>query len=382
MSHEQIPAGPAFPKLIGLPAVERRAIIPVAAQSEVRTAADLPNRLLFGDLVEASFKFEKKGWSAEWRDPDGHLTRYRYAGGLSSLELTYAGDTVVTLTTAERFDELRHTVQTIHPGGWLEKLAADLEARLNVRVFPHREEDSVAGDFPDGHMLTLVMPVPADRMMTLFDLHKTMRQDSALRTGIDAYLRYGFSVVNYIEGRNHPMLAHPAGLVLHHVNALGTPAAEAPQREEDEDGVHAWTLQRSHYVYVAHCHLRDARRFIDRLAGAGFIGSIDSGREGYPDGPEFGAALLPSGYEYAANNAWWFDAGRRRRMFYPRFADPADRESLGAGSGELWVKALLREAMKAAEYTRADTARAFAEGLRQANGQPSVSSEGLPGKPH
>ena len=375
-------SSPAFPKLIRLPEISRPAVLPVLEQRHVHSAADLPGRLFFGDLVADTFKHEKKGWSAEWRDADGHKTRYRYAGGLSSLELSYAGDDVVTLTTAERFDELRHTVQTIHPGGWLEKLAAELEGSLNLRVFPHREEDGVIGGFPDGHMLTLIMPVAADRVMGLYDTHKLMQQDASLRTGIDAYLRYGFSVVNYIEGRNHPMLAHPAGLVLHHVNALGTPAAQEPEREVDVDGGIAWTLRRSHYVYVAHCTLRDARRFIERLVDAGFIAAAGSGREGYPDGPEFAAALLPYGYEYAAQNAWWFDAARRRRMFYPQFADSADRDALGAGSGDLWIKAMLRDAGKAAELTRADTARAFAEGLSQPSVRAGVADGEGPGRTH
>ncbi len=366
---------PAFPKLLKLPAIERPYTLPVLAPAEVKSAADLPDRLLLGDLVPDSFRFEKKGWSAEWRDPDGYRTRFRYAGNLSSLELDYRGDEAVTLTTAERFADLGQTVQTIHPGAWLDKLARHLEGRYNLRVFPHREDDAVGGAFPDGHLLCLVMPVAAERLMELFELHKRLQKDAAIRTGIDAYLRLGFSVVNYLEGRNPPMLAHPAGLVLHHVNALGTPAAEMPVREEDEEGLAAWTLRRSHYLYVAHLHLREAARFAARLAEAGLLGAADGG-EGYPRGPEFAAALLPFGYEYAAQNAYWFDKDRRRRMFYPSFADADDRNALGAvqggAGGDLWTKALIRDAMKLSEQFKADTARGFAEGLAVGMGRPEA----------
>jgi hypothetical protein len=219
------------------------------------------------------------------------------------------------------------------------------------------------------------MPVAAERLMDLFELHKRLQKDAAIRTGIDAYLRLGFSVVNYLEGRNPPMLAHPAGLVLHHVNALGTPAAEMPVREEDEEGLAAWTLRRSHYLYVAHLHLREAARFAARLAEAGLLGAADGG-EGYPRGPEFAAALLPFGYEYAAQNAYWFDKDRRRRMFYPSFADADDRNALGAvqggAGGDLWTKALIRDAMKLSEQFKADTARGFAEGLAVGMGRPEA----------
>lgn len=354
---------PAFPKLLRLPEIERPVILPVAMPAEVKSADDLPSRLLFGDLVPGSFKKQKKGWVAEWRDTDGHQTRFRYAGGLSGLELRFMDDEVVTLVSIERFADLAQSAQNIHPGAWLDKLGQQLEAQYNLRVFPHREEDAVGADFPDGHLLTLVMPVPADRLMALYDLHKQLQLDGDIKTGIDAYARLHFSVVNYIEGRNHPMLAHPAGLVLQHVNALGTPAAEMPVREEDEEGTAAWTLQRSHYLYIAHCHLRELNRFVARLAQAGFIAAPGTGKEGWPHGPEFGAALIPFGYEYAAQNAWWFDKDRRRRMFYPNFGDADDRNQLGGQSGDIWIKALIRDALKAAEFNKADTARVFAEGM-------------------
>ncbi len=362
---------PTVPKLLPLPAVQRPYTVPVDAMAEVKSAADLPSRLFLGDLVSDSFKPVKKGWVAEWRDVAGHLTRFRYAGGLSSLELSFAGDEAVSLVSALRFAELGASVQGIHPGAWLAKLGEQLEATYNLRVFPHREDDAVAGDFPDGHLVSLVLPAPADRLMVLYELHKAMQNDAAIRTPIDAYLRYTFSSVNYIEGRNHPMLGLPVGLVLHHVNALGTPAAEMPLRELDEEGVAAWTLQRGHYLYVAHCRLREAARLIDSLAKAGFIGPAASGREGWPYGAEFGAALLPFGYEYAAANAWWFDSGRNRRMFYPKFADPDDRQSMAGNSGDIWIKALIRDAAKAAEFCRTDTVKVFSEGMAEAAGKPA-----------
>lgn len=365
---------PAFPKLIQLPAIQRPVRVPVDKLAEVKSADDLPDRLLLGDLVPDSFKHVKKGWTAEWRDADGHSAKFRFAGGLSSLELRYDGDEAVTLVTAERFAELAQTIQNLHPGAWLAKLAEKLEAGYNLRVFPHREEDAVGGDFPDGHLLSLVMPVPAERLMELYDLHKRLQSNADIRGGIDGYVRYGFSVVNYVEGRNHPMLAHPVGLVLHHVNALGTPAAEMPQREEDEEGTAAWTLQRSHYLYVVHIHLRDAARFVAKLAEAGLIAVAGSGREGWPAGAEYGAVILPFGYEYAAANAWWFDRQGSRRMFYPKFADTDDRNQMGGHSGDVWLKALIRDARKAAEACRADTARVFAEGLSQDEARPEGPS--------
>jgi hypothetical protein len=362
---------PAFPKLLALPVVERPYRMPVAAFAEVRSAADLPDRLLLGDLVPESFRREKKGWSAEWIDPDGHRARFRHAGGLASLELAYRGEEVVTLTTAERFAELAQTVQTLHPAPWLDILSRHLEGRYNLKVFPPREDQPVSGDFPDGHLLALVMPVPADRLMALFDLHKALQGEAAIRTGLAAYLRLGFSVVNYIEGRNPEMFAHPAGLVLHHVNALGTPAAEMPVRETDAEGLAAWTLRRSHYLYVAHLHLREVARVVRRLAEAGFISQeVGAPREGYPHGAEFGAALLPFGYEYAVKNAWWFDRDRRRRMFYPAFADADDRNALGSQRGDVWIRALIRDAQKQSERLKAETARAFAEGLAAGMGRP------------
>jgi len=364
-------APPAFPKLIRLPDIQRPPQVPVATLAEVKSAADLPNRLLLGDLDPASFTLQKKGWAATWRDTDGHLTRLRYAGHLSGLELSFAGDEVVTLVSAERFADLAQSAQNIHPGAWLDQLGQQFAARYNLKTFPLREDDAVGADFPDGHLFTLVMPVPADRLLALFDLHKRLQENVAIRAGIDAYVRLHFSVVNYIEGRNHPMLAHPAGLVLQHVNALGTPAAAMPVREEDDDGVAAWTLQRSHYLYIAHCHLRDLARFVAALAESGFIGDAGSAQEGWPHAAEYGAALLPFGYEYVAKNVWWFDAERRRRLVYPTLGDADERSQLGGQGGDIWTKALIRDAMKAAEANKIETVRAYAEGLATANGRPS-----------
>ncbi|TSA19831.1 MAG: hypothetical protein D4R70_06725 [Betaproteobacteria bacterium] len=327
--------------------------LPVARFDAVKTAADLPDRLFMGRLEADSFRLEKKGWRADWRSPDG-LTRFRHAGHLSSLELQWMGEEAVTLVTAEAFSELAQTVQNIHPEAWMRRLAERLEAQWNVRVFPHREEDAVVSAFPDGYQLTLLLPVAADRLMALFDLHQAWATEQVF--ALEAHLRLHFSVVNYIEGRNPPMLAHPAGLVMHHVNALGTPAAEAPEKESDPDGEVAWTLRRSHYLYTAHIALVDAPVVIERLAAAGFIGAAG-------DALEMGAALMPLGYEYAAQNAWWFDTARARRIFYPTLGDSEDRNALASNSSAIWNKALIRDAQKAAEQCKADTARAVMEGL-------------------
>lgn len=363
-------AAPAFPKLLPLPKIERPLSLPMDTLSEVKSAADLPGRMILGDLASDSFKFEKKGWSAEWRDAGGHKAKFRFAGGLSSLELGFAGDELVTLVNVERFADLDGIVQNLHPGAWMEKLGAGLSARYNIKVFPHREDDAVAGNFADGPLLTLVMPVPADRLLALFDLHKQLQSDAGIHGNIDGYARLHFSVVNYLEGRNPGMLGHPVGLVLHHVNALGTPAGEMPAREEDETGSAAWTLRRSHYLYIAHCSLRDAASLAERLATAGFIGAA-GGREGYPNAVEFGAALMPFGYEYVVKNVYWFDAERRRRVFYPDLGDSADRNALGAHSGDIWIKSLLRDAQKLAEQFKADTAKSFAEGMARQGENPA-----------
>jgi hypothetical protein len=143
---------------------------------------------------------------------------------------------------------------------------------------------------------------------------------------------------------------------------LGTPAAELPARETDAEGSVAWTLRRGHYLYVAHVHLRDAARLVERLAEAGFVGRKGAG-DGYPHGTEFAAALLPFGYEYVAKNAWWFDAEGRKRVFYPSFADADDRNALAANSGEVFVKSLLRDAVRTSLAFKGDTAREFMGGM-------------------
>ncbi len=110
---------------------------------------------------------------------------------------------------------------------------------------------------------------------------------------------------------------------------------------------------------------------MSRLAGAGFIAKAGEAREGYPHAPKFGAALLPFGYEYAAKNAYWFDRDRRRRMVYPVFAEADDRNALGSQGGEVWIRALIRDAQKKSEQLKTDTARAFVEGLAAGMGRPA-----------
>lgn len=346
----------AFPKFIRLPTIERPFVMPVVRFDEVKSAADLPSRLGFGDVDPTHFQSEKKGWRAEWRSPDGGLTRFRYAGHLSSLELAWFGEEAVTLTTVESFADLALTMQGLNPAVWMTALDAHWSAVANVRVFPHREEDTVVAGFPDGYRVTLIMPVTADRLMSLFELHQRGQDDPAFAGPIEAFVRLHYSVVNYLEGRNPPILSHPAGLVLSHVNALGTPAAEAPLREVDPDGESAWTLRRSHYLYTAQISLRDVPQLLARLKAEDFIGPVGSA-------VELGAVLFPLGYEYAAHNAWWFDAMRNRRVFYPTLGDADDRNASAHHSGELWNKALVRDAQRLAEQCKADTVRAFVEGM-------------------
>ncbi len=84
-----------LPPVIPLPQIDRPYAGTDCSPSEVKSPADLPNRLFLGDLDEQSFQSSANGWSAAYLDDDGETRvdiNYDHKADRLAMSQTWRGD--------------------------------------------------------------------------------------------------------------------------------------------------------------------------------------------------------------------------------------------------------------------------------------------------
>lgn len=92
------------------------------------------------------------------------------------------------------------------------------------------------------------------------------------------------------------------------------------QPPDDESPV--ITVRRNHYILRIGCAFRELERIIWFLKILGLLGRQQNPYvlEGYPNGAEFGAFVIPSGAELLLERVSVFDGACSRRVIYPQSA--------------------------------------------------------------
>jgi hypothetical protein len=290
----------------------------VSTADRVRSVQDLPSRLLLGQLDEASFATTEDGWRARYRGEATEIDLTWGRNGLSVRQqwhgheaITDIGDGTFAKLVQAGFCHLE----------WLRDLPTVLAPALNVFVETGAGGPPMACYYPDGLMLTLLLPVALERLDVCPVLMGHLDEEPRILAPVLAELQLGWSVVNYIEGGSPHVNSPPDAVDEYTLNVLGLPTLEPAQVDTRGDGVRALTVRRRHFQLVMQAFLCDLPQVLIQLARHGLLARRpDPGEphpERYPDSPEYSAVVLPAAMGLLVEQLVFFDDARTRRVVYP-----------------------------------------------------------------
>ena len=254
-----------FPPYIPLGTVSRPQRPALLPYREITAAGELPDRLVFGDLLPETFTLSESGWEVRYRDGDGngidlHLDR-------ETLKSTsyFLGESSFSIGTPTQ-DALQFRL-SLAGEFWAETLKHFLESRYPLVVFGNGDEDLF---IPDGWGVLFMVPVTVDQLPDVVRFHDALEHDPQLRTYQAGELILLSSATNYVEGAAPAGCADSMDLMSRHLHLFNTPVTYQPVRETSGDAA-AWTFRRSAYVYRLSSFMRDAPRIAELLKSAGLL---------------------------------------------------------------------------------------------------------------
>lgn len=317
-----------FPKAIPFPRIGRPHRPGCGGLAGVRTAGDLPGRLIFGDQDEASFKATAEGWEVAYRDGSGNGLELSVSDGQFLAKPTFLGASGLSCGPV---DPARAFVELLNLGAaqWQARLKHHVEAHHPVTVHEHDPDQPTALYIPDGWLFTLLVPVAPEVLPRLLEWHLSLADDSRLAAGMTGSVALAFNAVNYIEGRWQEE-RDPDALAIRSLALTGTPLTGEVRRETGRDGTCALTVRRVAYAHRCTAFLRDLPFIVASLDAADLL----------PAEPDLRAAIVPSALALAAESMSWLPPGRDCRITWAWLEDQAagilaDRDATAASARQL-----------------------------------------------
>ena len=299
--------------------------------STVSHPSDLPSRLFLGLIDISTFTRSENGWTVCYvgDEPDTRVElEWDHETGILSLTQLWRG-LIGTMCGSDDddFRELIRKAYTVFPGNWDANAKHDLESRYNLRYLEAAPDAPVFRGFPDGAFKTVVCPVPISQLRHSVDWARSVRETPEL-SPVSSFLRFGFSVINYVDGKNTHPFDHEVTAAVTTMMEWGLPPFTPPRWETAEDGTRALTVTRTHYWFVVQCPFRILEPTIESLTRFNLLGELC-------DGPfvavtpmcerfEATSFVLPSGLEAMGSEVCFFDTDARRRFYTTSICGPSD----------------------------------------------------------
>ena len=297
-----------FPTYISFPRIGRPHRPLRTTLADVMEKADLPDRLLFGELVDDSFRKDPSGWSVAYRDGFGNGVDLEVSGEKFRATPFFLGKKSFSIGPATRKESFLQLI-ALASDHWALALKEHLEARYPVNVAESPEPLPIACYLPDGWLRTLLIPVPEERLGDVLRFHLALADDPLLGAPQMGSLALQPQVINYVEGCAPEGCDEPSSLVLRHLLSCNTPLLCEPVREEGNDGTAAWTLRRLAYLYRCSCFLRDVPRVMEKLFAAGLLSTE----------PDLWSSIVPAELAHAAEYISWWSGKRECRSTWIGF---------------------------------------------------------------
>ena len=282
----------------------------------VKSAADLPQYLILGDLDPSTFDQSASGWSARWQGTESDTYfDVAYKADVTRWEIrqTWCGlDGGFSLYPARILLDkvIVQALYTQFPGNWDGAAKSQLETAYQVTVVEQQEDAHTFCGIPDGAFRTIIFPIAVRNLHPIRKWIQDLVEESPLTYPINVDAKLVFQVLNYLEGKAPDWTTQQAVAFNQSVIETGLTPHGFPVREVANDGSAAWTLRREIYFLFIRLPFAGLTDFLIRMTSAN--GPIRASFD--PDLRfELRPVVIPAAFEIQTESVTLWDQARTTR---------------------------------------------------------------------
>ena len=336
----------------------------------VRSAEDLPQYLILGDLDPSTFQLSAGGWSARWQgtEDDTHLdVTYKAQAGRWEVRQTWCGLDGGFSTYPARMPLDKLIGQTLYmqfPRNWDREAKSQLETAYQITVVEQPDNAYTFCGIPDGAFRTIVFPMAVRNLRPVRQWIQDIIDKSPLAYPITVEAKLVFQALNYLEGKAPEWTSQEAVAFNQSVVETGLVPQGFPVREEASDGSAAWTLRRDIYFLFIGLPFAGLTDFLSRMASA--TGPIRTSAD--PDFRfELRPIVIPAAFEVQTDSVALWDTARTTRSFL-KFAPPGETNNIPTVEDVVKAERSAPATLAKVESISADIAAAIEQIFQQATG--------------
>jgi hypothetical protein len=286
--------------------------------SYVRSAEDLPQYLILGDLDPSTFEQTAGGWSARWQgtEEDTHF-EVAYKSDTSRWEIrqTWCGLDGGFSVYPARMPLDKMIGQALYmqfPRNWDATAKSQLESTYQITVVEQPENAYTFCGIPDGAFRTILFPIAVRNLRAVRQWIQDVVEQSPLTYPISVDAKLVFQALNYLEGKAPEWTTQEAVAFNQSVIETGLAPQGFPVREVANDGSVAWTLRREIYFLFIGLPFAGLTDLLNRMATVN--GPIRTASD--PDLRfELRPVVVPAAFELQTESVAFWDQARATRSF-------------------------------------------------------------------
>lgn len=296
----------------------------------VRSANDLPQYLILGDLDASTFERAAGGWSARWQgtEDDTHFdVAYKADAGRWEIRQTWCsldGGFSVYPTRMPLDKVIAQALYMQFPRNWDSAAKSRLESEYQITVVEQPENAYSFCGIPDGAFRTIVFPIAVRNLRPVRQWIQQIVEESPLTYPITVDAKLVFQALNYLEGKAPDWTTQEAVAFNQSVIETGLAPHGFPVREVANDGSAAWTLRREIYFLFIGLPFAGLTDFLGRMV-------TDDGPIRAASDPdlrfELRPVVIPAAFELQTESVALWDQPRTTRSFL-KFAQPGEAKTV------------------------------------------------------
>jgi len=282
----------------------------------VRSASNIPQYLVLGDLDPSTFELSNAGWSARWQgnESDTHFdVTYKAKTKQWHIRQTWCGldGGFSIFPAAMPLDKvIAEGVYMQFPRTWDSGAKLQLESTYQITIIEQPENAYAFFGIPDGAFRTIAFPIAVRNLRPMRQWIQDIVAESPLTYPITVEAKLIFQALNYLEGKAPDWTSQRAVMFNHSVAETGLAPQGLPVREEANDGSAAWTLRREIYFLFIGLPFAGVTDFLSRMVSAN--GPIRTFAD--PDFRfELRPVVIPAGFELQTESLALWDKARTTR---------------------------------------------------------------------